>query len=381
MKFVFLYPNDPNPRFIKRMSLTTSKLIETYVLYWDRGINTPFTLPDNVKVIPILLKVSVRKRIKKLLHFPIFLCKALKEIRQIKPQLLHVGNIDMLFTAFLYKIFFDNNIKIIYEIGDLPSFIINDQIGYKEVVRRGLIFIEKMITKKIELLILTSPYFWDAYYSRFIDEDKYFFMPNVPSRELFSNYKKAEPNKKIVIGYVGFIRYKKQILQLIDAVKDHKEAFEILIAGEGPDACEIKTYIQNNNVSDFVKITGAYDYTKDILNIYGKVDIVYSVYDIAYENVKLALPNKLYEAIVCELPIIVAKQTELEKFVVNNGIGWAVDDNRVESLKELLHHLKNNPEDLQTKSAQCRKIKDDYYLEDYNNLLSQKYDFILSTLK
>lgn len=380
MKTVFMFPNDPNPRFIKRMKFTCENGLKTYLIYWNRGINTPYTLPKGVICQSVDLKVKLGSRIKKFFLLPIFLYKSLKKLIKIRPDIIHVGLIDMLFIATIYKTFFNNKVRIIYEIGDLPKFIINKHTGIKEIIRNFIVYLEKKLTKGIDLLILTSPYFWDEYYKKFVEKEKYLYIANAPSKELFGKFKKKSLGDRIVIGYVGFVRYKKQILNLIDAVREYKDTFEIYIAGEGPDAKEIRQYIIDTNSEDFVTMSGPYNYNEDILNIYSKLDIVYSVYDTSFENVKLALPNKLYEAIVCELPMIVAKNTQLEKFVLDYKIGYSVDDQDVEDLKNLLKSIKEKPVTLEENSQISPEIKNANFVEEYNKKLLLKYKSLLEEI-
>ena len=67
---------------------------------------------------------------------------------------------------------------------------------------------------------------------------------------------------------------------------------------------------------------------------------IYSVYDADMSNVRVALPNKLYESVYCRLPIIVAKNTYLEKVVNDWGVGIGVDHNSVEELRNAIIELK-----------------------------------------
>ncbi|MEH7475761.1 glycosyltransferase, partial [Priestia megaterium] len=167
---------------------------------------------------------------------------------------------------------------------------------------------------------------------------------------------------------------------LIDSVRKYKDTFEIYIAGEGPDAKEIRQYITDTNSEDFITMTGPYNYNEDILNIYSKLDIVYSVYDTSFENVKLALPNKLYEAIVCELPMIVAKNTQLEKFVLDYKIGYSVDDQEVEDLENLLKSIRENPMGLEENSQISLEIKNANFVEEYNKKLLLRYKSLINEL-
>ena len=70
-----------------------------------------------------------------------------------------------------------------------------------------------------------------------------------------------------------------------------------------------------------IRIYGEYNYEKDS-KLYSMTDVVYSVYNTNNYNVRLALPNKLYESIVCGNPIIVTSDTYLENYVKNLELGF-----------------------------------------------------------
>ena len=77
---------------------------------------------------------------------------------------------------------------------------------------------------------------------------------------------------------------------------------------------------------------GRFNFDEKVAEMYGKCNVMYSVYDADMENVRVALPNKLYEAVYCEMPLIVAKGTYLEEVVNEWGVGVAVDHRSAEEL-------------------------------------------------
>lgn len=79
---------------------------------------------------------------------------------------------------------------------------------------------------------------------------------------------------------------------------------------------------------------GAFKNPVDLPDIYSKIDILLSAYDADYENVRYAEPNKIYEAIYFETPIVVSSNTFLAKKVNRLQIGWDIncmDDDAVSS--------------------------------------------------
>ena len=67
--------------------------------------------------------------------------------------------------------------------------------------------------------------------------------------------------------------------------------------------------------------------------------MIYSIYDASKKNVRIALPNKLYESVHCHLPIMVAKDTYLAEIVQDWGVGIAAKHNNGEEIKAALMKL------------------------------------------
>lgn len=155
------------------------------------------------------------------------------------------------------------------------------------------------------------------------------------------------------IGFIGGIRYINQMKMLVDVAGEL--GCNVLFAGAGGtsgDYEEIKKYCAGK---DYVLFTGKYDYEKEIAQLYGRVDCVYAVYDADNPNVRIALPNKLYESIVCELPIVVAKDTYLSELVQKWGVGVAVSHNNKGELKDKFERLMNDKEYYDNIVAHCKE--------------------------
>jgi len=161
---------------------------------------------------------------------------------------------------------------------------------------------------------------------------------------------------------------------LIDAVGELDEDVKVFIAGSGPGYKDILDYVKGK---DYVEMYGPYNYEKEIVSLYEKVDCVYAVYDTNLKNVRIALPNRLYEAIVCEIPIIAAKGTRLGQFIEENQIGMTVKDDSRDQLKEIISRLLNDRELVYHYQLNCKKIKHNYYNELYNKKLEDAYKSLI----
>jgi len=352
IKAIFLLSHHPNPRMIKRIKSLSKISNDISLVFWDRFFNLP--IPRRIRTRPIkcLNSRNVLSRI--LIDLKLFFI-SFEHLLIEKPVVIYISGIDMLPAGYFYKIF-HRNVKLVLEIADLPGGCFSKREAIKYINN----LINKMI-KKVDLLVLTSPYFWDKYYKdRFSYPQRVFIMENLPLRALFKKFK-PEQHKELAIGFVGFIRYVKQIEMLFESCKDLENKTKIIVSGGGPDYEYIKRISKNYKN---VKVTGPYNYAKDIVNIYSKIDIVYSVYDANLFNARIAIPNRFYEAIACGLPIIVAKNTALSNLVKKYGIGFEVSHSDVKELGELIKTILRNPLSLKKCRENILKISKNFYYED-----------------
>lgn len=370
-KVAMIIARIPNPRTLKRIKVLEDNF-SISLLYWDRDLKVKETFEINEKneVAQILVKAPQGRPLARIIPLTRFFYFCINELKSISPDIIHAENLDMLLIAYIYKKIYNHNTKIVYEVADLPKYSFYRKINsVKALISIGLQYLEKKLIKSISKLILTSPYFWDKYFSKFVGEDKYLFIPNAPYKELFSKYTKKS-HENFTIGFIGSVRYVEQLKMLIDAIDELDKGIKLFVAGSGPGYKEILDYSKDKT---FVEIYGPYNYEKEVVELYERVDCIYSVYDTKLHNVRIALPNRLYESIVCEIPIIGAKGTVLGKFIEDNKIGFTVNSNDKEELKNKLLSLIESEKKLNYYQENCKEIKKDYYYENNSKKLLIEY--------
>lgn len=373
MNLLFLLSHVPNPRIYKRMKIAKNNH-NVSTIYWRRSFESfeTFFQDKAIEKYEVIGEgksqygLSVFKRIMLILKF---MFRALGVMKKIRPSIIHCEHLDMLFISYIFKKIYNRDVKIIYEVADLHEIVYSDSNQKINIFQRKIFkMIEKYLSMEIEKIIITSPYFWDDYYCDFIPEEKVLFIPNAPEKKVFENYS-SKRNDKLTIGFIGAVRYSKQLKMLIDVAQE-TNLIDVLIAGNGSAYKEISDYSNNLNC---VKMYGPYDYEKEIAMLYSKIDIVYSVYDSRNKNVRIALPNRLYEAIVTEKPIIASRNTKLGEFVKKNKIGFLVDSQEKDDLKNLVLNILNEKTNLNNCKENCNKIKENYYMDFYNSKLIELY--------
>lgn len=364
-KIAFVLGKFPNPRMKKRIDLE-KKVANVSLICWNMGgINYNYH-DTEVELISINVRANRTNPLKRIIPLVRFAFKSVKKLFELSPHILHVENLDMLLVAKIYYALKRKKPKIIYEVADLHNLVIDEPKSIsRKIIRWIMINSEKRMCKNISFLIITSEKFYDAYYKSILDKDKVLFLPNMPDLKVFKNFEKKS-NDVFTIGFIGAIRYYDQMNLLIEATKDMD--VNIIFAGFSYSDNLQEKFKACSNVS----FLGQYDYDRDIANLYEKIDTVYSVYNADDNNVKVALPNKLYEAIICELPIIVAKNTYLSELVLKLGVGLSVSHMSIDELKEAIKKLKNDKEYYKNIVSNCKKHKKDINLETYNIKLLNK---------
>lgn len=366
-ELIALVSHVPNPRANRRMNELATKYDVT-LLYWNKGGEScSVQNMGNVKQVEINIKADRTHVEKRIVPFIKFLKLTVGRMKKDKPSAVYAERIDMLAIAWFYKQFYDKNVKIIFEIPDLPSALVDKSRKLSSRVVKGLVhMMEKPMYRKVDMLIVTSEKFYENYYIKYIPREKMVYLPNIPDLACFKDYKRVK-NDVFTVGFIGVIRYPKQLEMLLECAK--KLPIKVLLAGF-TEACQ--ELVERASKMENVECFGQYNYNQDIAILYQKCDAIFSVYDSGMANVNYALPNKLYEAVHCRKPIIVAKGTYLGEIVQQYGIGVVVDSSSQTELENVIERMMNSDE-YNKFVTNCEKAvdlidKDMYERKFYNSL-------------
>lgn len=356
----FLLTHVPNPRINKRIEVFKG-VADTKVICTRRASQNIWEPSQDVEHIIFDIDLPSAKHVlKRYIVSQDYQKKALEKLEQFKPNIIYAEGLDPLIIAGKYKK--KHDVRVVFEVADLrENYIVKPKNPVDRIITDALLEKEKAAFRNVDFLVVTSPKFYDLHYRSLIPEDRVLFIPNAPDAEVFKNYRKKQGGR-FTVGFIGGIRYLKQMKMLVDA--SNEVGFDVLFAGAGGTSAEYEEIRKYCEGMDNVTFTGKYDYDTEIAGLYGKVDCVYAVYDADNPNVRIALPNKLYESILCELPIIVAKNTYLADLVEKWGVGAAVSHKGNEELKELLLKLKTDIAFREKLAQNCRKCRSTVIQED-----------------
>lgn len=349
IRILFLLSHQPNPRFVKQIKYLSETGVVSVVYYYrdymkdlSSEYNTVCSINQNIGSIS---NGSYFQRIGKYV-------KSIQKLKNIlktyKYDILIVNNIDTLALFKICTLFQKTDTKIVIEISDLRSHTYINSLKAK-VVRA----VEKFMFKFVDKLIVTSPKFYELYYNKLFS-DEAFLLENKPLSDMIPPKLEKIKNDKSIIGIVGLLLQGKPYETLFETIKND-ERFEVHIYGKGTYQKLVEEYASKY---ENIKYFGEYNFFQDSAKIYASLDILYMPYDTTNGslNNKIALPNKLYEAMYFQVPIITSSGTYLGELVEEYGIGKTI---KCCDEKELLDILNN---------IDSKKI-----IDSFNKLDSSKY--------
>ena len=355
MRITFILSNIPNPRNNKRIK-AFAEFAEVDVIC-TRRLNMdvcPLDSYQNVNYHVMDIEVpTVNHLFKRALAFWRFyrFCKSI--LKKLEPDIIYLCGLDNLLIASASVL---EKTKICYEVADLRESYTNhhNTLSMRSVFDTTVKWIEEKLSHNVSLLVVTSIKFYENHYNKLFEKEQVIEVPNMPNLAAFDHYKPKEGGE-FTIGFVGGIRYVEQMKMLVDAAKEA----DVKVIFSGASLDKDSRLISYCTDKPWVTFTGRFDFMKDIAGIYGKIDCVYSVYDASNFNVRIALPNKLYEAVVAEIPIIVANNTYLGQLVNEWGTGICIDYNDKHALVEVLNKLKSKGDYYAQFVANCKQKKTD----------------------
>ena len=334
------------------------KRYSVLVLGWNRE-NVPKNVVDNYMTNLKLLNIRA-PRGKSIIHSPKmlfgFACYwtwLFFELVKSNPEVVHSCDLDTVIPCYLYKVFFRK--KLVFDVFDryAMAFVPSKFKVYYSVVN----YLEEFFSKRADVLITIS----EKVLSTFRKKPKHsVVIMNCPEDHIID---KGEPqeNQPMRIVYTGAILRKSRGLENVIAAMEDVTGVEFVIAGWYLE--KDKDFVNQILEIPNVKFRGHLE-PDDALALEATSDVMIALYDPALWN-NITLPNKLFEAMMCGVPLI----TNVSSEVVNEaGSGIIVQYDNTQQIKEAIVALRDNLSFRQSMGLNGRKA----FLEKYNWPIMEK---------
>lgn len=328
---VFIALQLSQPRCIKRIETFRKAGFPIKVYGFDSGLysSTLKKLPFDVE--EIITRDKNVGKLQKIKFFSATIRRILKENKN--------NSIFYFFGFEIASIAWINGCKnYIYEEADVTA-----SRSSNIIIRNTLLAVDRAIIRKSRLTVFTSQGFVKYLFGKKHPKN-ITLMPNKLS-SYFDAEKKATVKssdmdiKHIKFGFIGLIRYPNTIIRFAKVIGKHFPQHEFHFFGDA----EKKDYIDEELRSyKNVVIHGTFENPKDLQDVYSKIDISIVCYDTSSGNVRIAEPNKLYESIFFETPIVVSLGTFLEERIKRYKVGYAIDASKDESIINFTNSITRN---------------------------------------
>ncbi|HOD44190.1 MAG TPA: glycosyltransferase family 4 protein [Anaerolineaceae bacterium] len=151
----------------------------------------------------------------------------------------------------------------------------------------------------------------------------------------------AAPNEEQIFSiiYVGILQVERGLLEMIEVVQKHPE-WRLELAGFGGDAELIRNAAAEN---PNIRWHGRIDYDS-ALALSRQASVLFATYDPVIPNHRYSSPNKLFEAMMLGKPVIVSRDTNMDKIVVEAESGLVVPYADIPALEAALLRLSTDKE-------------------------------------
>lgn len=298
-------------------------------LTWNR--NQTFMSEKDSHLTIYNKKAAYGKPLKKLIHLMGYYRFMRSYISANKPDIVIASHWDMLLLASLCK---SKNQVLIYEDLDIPT-------SSNSFVLCLLKQIEKWALRNTDAIIFASRFFKPLYG---FYKGKQFVLENKPMQISRCGVKVNKDPHKLIISYIGLLRYADILKNLIDAVRNYENII-LNFHGEGQDFETLKKYASD---CKNVFFTGRYE-VGELCDLYAGSDVVWAAYPNKDYNVRYAISNKFHESMAYHVPCIYAESTMLGDFVDKHNLGYIVDPYDVNAIRSCILSIMEHRERLQEK--------------------------------
>jgi len=310
-------------------------------------------------------------------------------------RIKHFFNNHFLFYAeynirlllFLIKFNFDHIISI--DLDTLPScFIISKikkinliydcheyftevpELQNRILVKKIWLFIEGLIIPKLKNAITVSRSISNEYKKKYgIDMN---VLRNMPSK--YNNYDEENviiPTKNKFVLYQGVLNPGRGIKQMIRALYFLKN-IDLVIIGYGKVENELKQFVKMHKMGKKVFFIGRIPSEK-LMNYTKKASVGMVLEEPFGKSFEFSLPNKLFDFIHAEIPIIASSNIEIKKIVQENEVGLVVDNFEPKHIAEKVKLLIDNNELRNRIILNQQKIKNNFYWENDVSVLDRYF--------
>jgi len=183
-----------------------------------------------------------------------------------------------------------------------------------------------------------------------IKPDKVFCLPNTPLQSTFNvenintniTFRYKELFTILYVGGMDILRGIDVAIKSIKYLKDQIPNVKLLLIGKESKYLNLRSIIENENVSKFVEMVPFQDIS--VLPSYiASANICFFTPRTNRSEIHHTIATKIYQYIAMGKPVIVSNVKMMAEFVINNKLGFVINDNDSEEFSRKVITVFNDP--------------------------------------
>jgi len=287
-------------------------------------------------------------------YYPLFWSWVFFKLLQTKPNVVHAIDFDTLLPCYIYKLLFGK--KLVYDVHDrFSGYVPPNHTTFYNIINSA----EELFSRKADVLITVS----EKVQSTFRARPKHCeIIMNVSE-----DYKLENPKSEdgvLTLVYTGLISKDQGLDRILRGISG-LTGIQLTLAGRVVDNKLLQQMLELPNV----KYNGILK-RNESLNLEASSDVMIVLYDLKYRKNQLSSPNKIFEAMMCGIPLITNMEPDIVEKEVQCGI--IVDYDNIDQIKQAIVLLRDNNELRIKQGKNGRKAFEEKY--NWNNMEQKLYE-------
>jgi len=285
-----------------------------------------------------------------------------------RPKQVNIHTLEFLPLSIICKIF---SLKVIYDTHELETEK-NNLHGIRKSISK---VIEKIFIKFTDKVIVVGDAIANDYKILYPLMEKPSVILNCPNyvniekKDLFREKFKIS-SSKIIFLYQGDFGIGRNIEKIINVFSKMDEDKVLVFMGDGPLEYMVK---EASEKYDNIYIQKAVS-PNVLLEYTSSADIGLSMIENTSKSYNYCMPNKMFEYMMAELPIIVTNLFEMSNFIRKNNIGYVLNDDSIEGIIKIINNIDKNKLEVFAENLKIAKSK--YNWEEQIKILQNIYNDI-----
>jgi glycosyltransferase involved in cell wall biosynthesis len=227
--------------------------------------------------------------------------------------------------------------------------------------------IERLTLPKLKHVLTVSQSIADLYQKEYGVEVK--LLRNLPSLKPSVEVPIIAVEDKNIVLYQGAINVNRGIEHMVKAMH-YVDNSILYILGYGDISEEIAQLISHEGLTEKVVMLG--EVPQEKLHGYTvQADLGLSLEEDKGLNYRFALPNKLFNYIQAEIPVLVSYLPEMKNLVEQHNVGLSIDNHNVEHIADNINKMLNDSKQMKIWSANAKKAAQELNWDNEKHVIKE----------